>query len=129
MPSLAVGPKLSDAVTKYKGDAKALLLEILEPSRNVEEKYRKIMFELEDDIYVSGNIISEDEKTVTIQTGPTAAQEQKIDTKSIISRRPSPVSIMPVALLNTLDKEQILDLLAYVLAGGNADAAAFKLEN
>jgi hypothetical protein len=33
---------------------------------------------------------------------------------------------MPVALLNTLDKEQILDLLAFVLADGKADAPSFK---
>jgi len=125
-PSLAVGPKLSDSMLKYKGDAKAILQEILEPSRNIEDKYRKIMLELEDDVYVSGNIISEDDTTVTIQTGPTAAQEQKIAKSTIESRRPSPVSIMPLALLNTLDKEQILDLLAYVLNVGNAEADAFR---
>jgi hypothetical protein len=33
---------------------------------------------------------------------------------------------MPAGLLNALDKEQILDLLAYILAGGSADHAAFK---
>ncbi len=33
---------------------------------------------------------------------------------------------MPTGVLNTLDKEQILDLLAYLLAGGNADDAAFQ---
>ncbi len=125
-PSLAVGPKLSDSVVKYKGDAKAILQEILEPSRNIEEKYRKIMFELEDDVYVSGNIVAEDDESVTIQTGPTAAQAQKIAKKTIQSRRPSPVSIMPLALLNTLDKDQILDLLAYVLADGDPNATAFK---
>jgi putative membrane-bound dehydrogenase-like protein len=124
-PSLAVGPRMSDTVKKYHGDAKAVLLEILEPSRNVEEKYRKVMFELEDDVFVSGNIVSEDEEAVTIQTGPTAAQAQKVEKKAIVSRRTSPISIMPVALLNTLDKEQILDLLAYVLADGDAKAAAF----
>ena len=125
-PSLAVGPNLADTVKKYKGDAKSLLQEIIEPSRNIEEKYRKFMFELEDDVYVSGNIVAEDKDTVTVQTGPTAAQEQKIATKSIVSRRPSPVSIMPASILNTLDKEQILDLLAYVLAIGNAEDPAFK---
>jgi putative membrane-bound dehydrogenase-like protein len=125
-PSLAVGPNLADTVKKYKGDAKLLLQEIIEPSRNIEEKYRKFVFELEDDVYVSGNIVAEDKDTVTVQTGPTAAQEQKIPTKSIVSRRPSPVSIMPAGILNTLDKEQILDLLAYVLAIGNAEDTAFK---
>jgi putative membrane-bound dehydrogenase-like protein len=125
-PSLAVGPRMSDVVKKHKADPKALLLEILEPSRNVEEKYRKVMFELEDEVFVSGNIVMENDDVVSVQTGPTAAQEQKIPKKSIVSRRASPISIMPVALLNTLDKEQILDLLAYVLADGDANAQAFK---
>jgi len=126
VPSLAVGPNLADVVKKYKGEAKTLLQEIVEPSRNIEDKYRKFMFELEDEIYVSGNIVSEDADTVTIQTGPTAAQAQKVAKMAIISRRPSPVSIMPSGILNSLDKEQILDLLAYVLATGNATDAAFQ---
>ncbi len=33
---------------------------------------------------------------------------------------------MPAGLLNSLDREQILDLLACVLASGNPDAPAFK---
>ncbi len=125
-PSLAVGPDMIDVVRKYKGDAKAILQEILEPSRNIEEKYRRIMFELEDDVYTSGNIVTEDAESVTIQTGPTAAQSQKIDKKTIVTRRPSPVSMMPLSLLNTLDKERILDLVAYLVAEGKADAPAFK---
>jgi hypothetical protein len=31
-----------------------------------------------------------------------------------------PLSAMPKGLLNTLSKEEILDLLAYIEAGGNA---------
>jgi hypothetical protein len=68
----------------------------------------------------------EDEETVTVQTGPTADQQQKLVKKEIESRRPSPVSIMPTALLNTLDKEQILDLLAYLQATGKGDHPAFR---
>jgi putative heme-binding domain-containing protein len=111
---------------KYKVDAKAVLQEIMEPSRNIEEKYRKFKFELEDDIFVSGNIVAEDGDSITIQSGAMGAPEQKLSRKSIVSRTPSQVSIMPVALLNTLDKEQILDLLAFVLADGNADSPAFQ---
>lgn len=125
-PSLTVGPNLADAVKKYKGDARLLLQEIVEPSRNIEAKYLKFIFELENGICVVGNIISEDSETVTIQTGPTAAQEQKVVKNMIESRQPSPISIMPAGILNKLDKEQILDLLAYVIAIGNSEAHAFK---
>jgi hypothetical protein len=84
------------------------------------------MLELDDDESPSGIILAEDKDTLTIQKGPTAAQVQKIPKSAIISRRASMSSIMPNGLLNTLDKEQILDLLAYVLAQGNAKDAAFQ---
>ena len=51
---------------------------------------------------------------------------QKVAKKTILSRRPSTVSIMPEGLLSSRDKEQILDLLAFLLAEGSADHAAFK---
>ncbi len=121
----AFGPNLGEVVKKYKGDAKTVLQEILEPSRNIEEKYRNVMLDLGDDNTVVGIIVAEDKTSVTIQSGPAPAEPQKIAIKDIKSRRPSALSIMPAGLLNTLDKEQILDLLAYLLANGEADNAAF----
>ena len=124
--SLAIGPNLTDVVKKYRGEAKAVLQEILEPSRNIEEKYRKITLELEDGSILAGNVVAEDRETVTIYTAPPLAKEHKVAKSTIESRYPSALSIMPVGQLNTLDKEQILDLLAYLLAGGNAEHPAFK---
>ena len=120
------GPSLSDVVKKYKGDAKAVLQEILEPSKAIEEKYRNVTLNLGDENSPTGLILAEDKDTVTIQTGPTAAQVQKVAKSAIKSRKASALSLMPAGLLNTLDKEQILDLLAYLLAEGNAKHAAFQ---
>jgi putative membrane-bound dehydrogenase-like protein len=123
---VAFGPSLSDVVKKYKGDAKAVLAEILEPSKTIEDKYRNVTLELGDENSLSGLILAEDKDSVTIQTGPTQAQVQKVAKTAIKSRKASALSLMPSALLNALDKEQILDLLAFLLAGGSADHAAFK---
>jgi putative heme-binding domain-containing protein len=120
-----VGPDIDEVVKKHKRDSKAMLLEMLEPSRNIDEKFRQVILELDDGTNRTGIVIAEDAATLTIMTG-TPAKEQKILKKSIDSRRTSPVSLMPAGLLNTLDKEQILDLLAYLLAVGNADDPAFK---
>jgi putative heme-binding domain-containing protein len=98
---------------------------MLEPSKNIEDKYRQVVFELDDGNSRTGVVVAEDETSVTIMTG-SPAKELKIAKKTIDSRRASKVSIMPGGLLNTLDKEQILDLLAYVLAAGNPEDAAFK---
>ena len=123
---VAFGPQLNDVVKKYQGNAQTVLAEILDPSKNIEEKYRNVTLELGDENSLSGLVLAEDATTVTIQTGPAANQIQKVAKSAIKSRRVSALSLMPAALLNTLDKEQILDLLAYVLAGGSADHAAFK---
>jgi putative heme-binding domain-containing protein len=123
---IAFGPNLGDVVKKYKGDAKAVLAEILEPSKNIEEKYRNVTLELGDENSLTGIVLAEDKDSVTIQTGPAKEQIQKVKKAAIKSRKPSALSIMPAGLLAPLDKEAILDLLAYVLAGGSADHAAFK---
>ena len=122
----AFGPSLGDVVKKYRGDARAVLQEILEPSRSIEEKFRNVTLETADENAPSGLILAEDKDTVKIQTGPTAAQVQKIAKSAIKSRRSSALSLMPAGLVNSLNKEQILDLLAYLLAEGNARHAAFQ---
>jgi hypothetical protein len=42
-----------------------------------------------------------------------------VDRKLVISIAPSKVSLMPPGLLNILTKDEVLDLLAYVLSGGD----------
>jgi putative heme-binding domain-containing protein len=111
-------------VKKYKHDASALLREVLEPSRNIDEKYRQEIVSLEDGTTHIGVIALEDDSTLTMLTG-SPPQKLEIVKRSIDDRVTSPLSMMPSGVLNTLDKEQILDLLAYLLAVGNPDAAAF----
>jgi hypothetical protein len=48
-----------------------------------------------------------------------------VDRKEVKSIEPSTVSLMPPMLLAMLKKEEVLDLLAYVLSGGNKDHAMF----
>ncbi len=123
---VAFGPALGEVLKKYKGDARTVLQEILEPSKTVEDKYRNVTLELGDEQSLSGIVLAEDASSVTLQSGPSEAQVQKIAKAAIKSRKLSVLSLMPAGLVNALDKEQILDLLAYVLAEGKSDHAAFK---
>ncbi|HIM28463.1 MAG TPA: hypothetical protein EYG57_02770 [Planctomycetes bacterium] len=45
---------------------------------------------------------------------------------SIDEQFPSKTSMMPESLLDTLSDEEILDLLAFLKSGGDADAAVFQ---
>jgi hypothetical protein len=49
-----------------------------------------------------------------------------LKTAEIAERTKSPTSIMPKGLLDKLTREEILDLVAYVVAGGNAQHPAFQ---
>lgn len=120
----AVGPNIDDTVKKYKHDANALLREILEPSRTIDDKYRQVIVALEDGTTHIGVIAAEDESKLTLLSG-SPPKKLEISKRSIDDRVTSPLSIMPNSVLNTLDKEQILDLLAYLLSGGNPNDAAF----
>jgi putative heme-binding domain-containing protein len=121
----SVGPQIDDTVKKYKRDPVAILREILESSRSIDDKYRQLIVALEDGTTRTGVVASEDDSELTLLSG-TPPKEVRIPKQSIDDRVHSPVSIMPSGLLNTLDKEQILDLLAYLLAGGNPKDAAFQ---
>jgi putative membrane-bound dehydrogenase-like protein len=120
----SVGPNIDDTVKKYKQDASALLREILEPSRSIDENYRQVIVALENGKTHIGVIASENEALLTMLSG-NPPQTLEIAKRSIDDRVASPLSLMPAGLLNSLDREQVLDLLAYLLAGGNANDAAF----
>ena len=46
--------------------------------------------------------------------------------RKIEGTRPSPVSMMPEGLLSTLDKDEIADLVAYLLSRGDRAARLFQ---
>jgi superfamily I DNA/RNA helicase len=49
-----------------------------------------------------------------------------IKAHDIEEQMPSPVSMMPKGLLNTLSRDEILDLLAYLRSGGDPNDEAFR---
>ena len=54
------------------------------------------------------------------------SQQVSIDRKEVKSMELSTVSPMPPMLLSMLSQEEILDLVAYVLSGGDKENAWFK---
>ncbi len=124
----AFGPSLSGVFARWKGDRGAVLEQILEPAKGLDEKFRTQSFELGDENTVVGIVLAEDAEQVTLQTGPSVALIQKIKKASIQSRATQQGSLMPGGLLNLINKDQVLDLLAYLFAEGNADHAFFRHE-
>jgi hypothetical protein len=49
-----------------------------------------------------------------------------VKAEDLTSIEPSSISMMPPGLINTMDKEDILDLMAYLIAGGKPDHELFR---
>jgi putative heme-binding domain-containing protein len=113
----ALGPELTGCGNRF--GRKDLLETILSPSKFVDEKYRPTAIELTDGKLVVGRVAGDDGELLTVATNPLdATQLIKVAHRDIESRTLSLLSPMPSGLLNTLSKDEILDLLAYLIANG-----------
>ena len=70
------------------------------------------------------NLSGDSYKIITDLMAPGAMTT--IKTQDIKSTEPTPVSMMPAGLLNMLEDEDILDLLAYILSKGDKDNPLFQ---
>jgi arylsulfatase A len=116
-----LGPNLVETVKKRRG--RELLEHILEPSREIAAGYRSVQFVLESGRVVSGVVTGETDDSLRVTpnllvpesviTIPRAHVDERIDSR---------VSPMPAGLVNVLEREEILDLLAFLEAGENLPA-------
>lgn len=117
-----LGPDLTGAAGRYS--ARDLLLATLEPSREVPDVWRDTELWGEHGLLAVGRIESESESELVLRD--TAGARVELDAARVSARSPHRLSRMPEGLLDTLTADEILDLLAYVLAGGDAHAARFR---
>ena len=115
----AYGPDLTDVFKRYNNNRADVARQILEPSLKIDDRYRNYQFELANGDELAGMIVKEDPDTLTIQTGPSDALIQSLKKSDFKQRQPQTSSLMPLGLLNTLTKQQIFDLLAFLESGGN----------
>jgi putative heme-binding domain-containing protein len=106
-----------------------ILRDIVEPSFRINEKYQSYVFETKSGKAFTGLVLEETASAIKITENPLAKSEPVILNKSDLeSRQKSPTSIMPKGLMDKLTKEEILDLLAYVIARGDPHHKLFQSE-
>lgn len=110
----AVGPSLDEVAKRWKGDRRAILREILDPSYRIAPQYAtKIVIDM-DGRTTSGMVVAEDKKSISLLTNPEAKEPTVIAMDNIDEVIPSSTSMMPKALLDKFTKEEILILLNYI---------------
>jgi putative heme-binding domain-containing protein len=119
------GPDLTGAGGRYSPHD--LLDQIINPSKEINEQFAPIIVTKNNGEMLSGVIVNLGGDSVTINTDLSDPNQRvAVNRKEVKSIEPSKVSLMPPMLLAMLKKEEVLDLLAYVLSGGNKQHVMFK---
>ena len=114
---LNLGPDLSEVSKKFRG--RKLLKQLLDPSAEINKDYETVQFAMESGQVINGVIKTEtatEFRVVSNLVTPnrlTTIQKNEIEFQS-----PSRVSLMPVGMLDVLQRQEILDLLSFLQTGG-----------
>jgi putative heme-binding domain-containing protein len=103
-----IGPDLTGS---GRDNLDYLLENIVDPSASVNADFRVSVAAMRDGRVLNGQIKAQTPRTVTLQTQTEAVV---LDRSDIESLRPSNSSLMPEALLETLNPTEIRDLIAYL---------------
>jgi len=124
-----IGPDLTKIDPK-KHSREHILRSLIEPSKEIAEKYQSNTFILDSGKIVTGMVVEESATQVRVLIDPLArAAPAIIDKNSIDERVKSPLSIMPKGLLSKLTEEEILDLVAYVFSKGDKKHMLFHMHH
>ncbi len=119
------GPDLTLAGGRYSPHD--FLDQIINPSKVINEQFAPVIVTKNNGESFSGVVVNLNGDRVNINTDLSdPSQQVAIDRKEVKSIELSTVSPMPPMLLSMLTQEEILDLVAYVLSGGDKENAWFK---
>ncbi|MAS94063.1 MAG: heme-binding protein [Verrucomicrobiales bacterium] len=119
------GPDLTGSGGRYSPHD--LLDQIINPSKEINEQFAPIVVTKNNGDIVSGVVVNLSGDNVTLNTDLSDPNQRvNIDRKEVESIEVSKVSPMPPLLLSMLTKEEVLDLVAYVLSGGDETNDMFK---
>ena len=121
----ATGPDLSQVAGRFS--LKDLCESIVEPNKIISDQYKASIIETKSGKFITGKVVSETTDQITIVTDPEDASKiQEVKKKDIEAVKVSSVSLMPADLLKTLNENEVLDLLAFLLSRGDPSNPMFK---
>lgn len=119
------GPDLGSVAQRYS--IRDILVAICEPSDSISEQYQASMVKLKDGNALYGRIIYKNDSEIAVAQNPFQLGEvTKAAMEKVEKIEPSQVSMMPPGTISSMNKEELTDLIAYLLSGGNRKHAAFK---
>jgi putative heme-binding domain-containing protein len=115
-----IGPDLTQLGTRFS--PQDILKAIIEPNDVISDQYNTTVYTLKDGKSIVGRLMNETEQNYIVSQNPYAPdQTREIPKDQVVDTKLSTVSWMPPGTINRLNAEEVKDLLAYLVAGGNPD--------
>lgn len=120
-----IGPDLTQLGTRFT--PKDMLESIIEPNKVVSDQYAATVFTLKDGSSVLGRLTDENQSTYFISQNPFAPDViREIPKADVVDRKYSYISVMYPRLINGMNEEELRDLIAYLMAGGNENHEIYQ---
>lgn len=119
-----VGPELTAVARRY--NARTLLEGIIEPSKVISDQYESNIFVLDSGKQIVGRVVNlNNDKIMVCENMLEPGNLTSVSRDAIEETLVSKASMMPSGLINTLNKDELLDLIAYLQSGGDPDSPVF----
>ena len=120
-----VGPDLTTAGRRYS--ARDLLDQVINPSKVINDQFSAVQIVTDEGLVHNGVIVNLGGDRLTLNTDLTDPNKRiAIERDSIEELIVSKTSPMPAGLFKRMTKEEILDLIAYLISGGDLGHEYFK---
>jgi putative heme-binding domain-containing protein len=120
-----MGPDLT--IVSGRFGVRDLLESIIEPSKVISDQYAAIVVTTTDGRQIVGRIVNLHGDTITINTEMLDANKLVgVNRNQIDSIETSKISMMPEGLIDGLERDEILDLVAYLYSRGERNHKAFR---
>jgi putative heme-binding domain-containing protein len=120
----SVGPDLTAVASRFSRHD--ILESMILPSKVISEQYANTVVRFKEGGGIIGRIVEEAGDKIIVQPSMLSPEKVTVNKSDISGREVSKTSPMPEGLLNSLTRNDILDLLAYVESGGRKDHPDFR---
>jgi putative heme-binding domain-containing protein len=120
-----IGPDLTQLGTRFS--PRDMLQSIIEPNKAVSDQYAATVFTMKDGSSILGRLTNENDKSYFISQNPFAPETlREIPKQDVASTKYSYISTMYPGLINNMNEEELKDLIAYLMAGGDEHHEQYK---
>ncbi len=120
-----IGPDLTSVSARF--NIKAILESIIEPNKVISDQYSARTLKMKDGRKLYGRVMSETNGKYEFAPDPMEPGKSiGVDKNDVESIKKSIVSVMPEGLLTCYTQDEILDLMAFLISGGDKDDKVFK---